>query len=306
MGKVMHFELGVDDLDRAKNFYSSVFGWKLDTSDMPGGGQYTSIITTDVDPQTMTPTEPGAINGGMVPRSEAVTPAPVVTIGVDGIDAALGAGGGRRRQDRDAKDRDPRHGRVRLLHRPRGQRHGSVGERQRLTAPTCDALLLVGDRELRHPPLRRARSHPKVLKALEDVGYEAPSPIQAETIPPLLAGPARRRPGPDRHRQDRRVRAADPAAHRPRRRDAAGARADADARAGDAGRGGVPAYAAHLKGLHVLPVYGGQRYGLQQSALRRGVHVVVGTPGRIMDHLDRGTLDLEPSASSSSTKPTRC
>lgn len=89
MGKVMHFELGVDDLDRAKNFYSSVFGWKLDTADMPGGGQYTSIITTDVDPETMTPTEPGAINGGMVPRSETVTPAPVVTIGVDGIDEAL-------------------------------------------------------------------------------------------------------------------------------------------------------------------------------------------------------------------------
>ena len=89
MGKVVHFELGVDDLARAKNFYSSVFGWKLDTTDMPGGGQYTGIITTDVDPQTMQPTEPGAINGGMVPRGEAVTPAPVVTIGVDAIDDAL-------------------------------------------------------------------------------------------------------------------------------------------------------------------------------------------------------------------------
>ncbi|HSE69331.1 MAG TPA: helicase-related protein, partial [Nocardioidaceae bacterium] len=51
-------------------------------------------------------------------------------------------------------------------------------------------------------------------------------------------------------------------------------------------------YAAHLTGLHVLPVYGGQAYGVQLSALRRGVHVVVGTPGRIMDHLDKGTLDL--------------
>ncbi len=89
MGKVTHFELGVDDLDRAKNFYSTVFGWKLDTMDMPGGGQYTGIITTDVDPQTMTPTQPGAINGGMVLRSETVTPAPVVTIEVSGIDAAL-------------------------------------------------------------------------------------------------------------------------------------------------------------------------------------------------------------------------
>ena len=51
-------------------------------------------------------------------------------------------------------------------------------------------------------------------------------------------------------------------------------------------------YAAHLKGLHVLPVYGGQGYGVQLSALRRGVHVVVGTPGRVMDHLEKGTLDL--------------
>ncbi len=51
-------------------------------------------------------------------------------------------------------------------------------------------------------------------------------------------------------------------------------------------------YAAHLKGVHVLPVYGGQGYGVQLSALRRGVHVVVGTPGRIMDHLEKGTLDL--------------
>jgi len=42
----------------------------------------------------------------------------------------------------------------------------------------------------------------------------------------------------------------------------------------------------------VLPVYGGQGYGTQLSALRRGVHIVVGTPGRIMDHLDKGTLDL--------------
>ena len=51
-------------------------------------------------------------------------------------------------------------------------------------------------------------------------------------------------------------------------------------------------YAAHLKGLHVLPVYGGQGYGVQLVALRRGVHVVVGTPGRVMDHLEKGTLDL--------------
>ena len=51
-------------------------------------------------------------------------------------------------------------------------------------------------------------------------------------------------------------------------------------------------YAAGSPGVKVLPVYGGQGYGVQLSALRRGVHVVVGTPGRIMDHLEKGTLDL--------------
>src|SRR3546814_20561278 len=47
-----------------------------------------------------------------------------------------------------------------------------------------------------------------------------------------------------------------------------------------------------MNGVHVLPVDVGQGYGGQLTALRRGVHVVVGTPGRIMDHLDKGTLDL--------------
>jgi len=51
-------------------------------------------------------------------------------------------------------------------------------------------------------------------------------------------------------------------------------------------------YAEGLTGVRVLPIYGGQGYGVQLSALRRGVHVVVGTPGRIMDHLEKGTLDL--------------
>ncbi len=51
-------------------------------------------------------------------------------------------------------------------------------------------------------------------------------------------------------------------------------------------------YAARLPGFHVLPIYGGQDYGVQLRGLRRGVHVVVGTPGRVMDHMRRGTLDL--------------
>jgi ATP-dependent RNA helicase DeaD len=52
-------------------------------------------------------------------------------------------------------------------------------------------------------------------------------------------------------------------------------------------------YAAHLRGFHVLPIYGGQSYTPQLNALKRGTHVVVGTPGRVMDHLERGTLALE-------------
>jgi predicted enzyme related to lactoylglutathione lyase len=87
MSKVVHFEIPADDLDRAKNFYGSVFGWELRTTPM-NGGEYTSVMTTDVDEQTQQPTEPGAINGGMFLRDERVT-TPVITIDVDGIDDAL-------------------------------------------------------------------------------------------------------------------------------------------------------------------------------------------------------------------------
>ena len=52
-------------------------------------------------------------------------------------------------------------------------------------------------------------------------------------------------------------------------------------------------YAAELTGFHVLPVYGGQEYSSQIRALRRGVQVVVGTPGRVMDHMRKGTLSLD-------------
>jgi predicted enzyme related to lactoylglutathione lyase len=95
MRKVVHFEIPADDLDRAKSFYGSVFGWRLDTFPMEDG-EYTGVTTTPVDEQTQTPIEPGAINGGMVKRDER-SPAPVITIDVDDIDKTLteiGAGGG--------------------------------------------------------------------------------------------------------------------------------------------------------------------------------------------------------------------
>ncbi|HKY58183.1 MAG TPA: DEAD/DEAH box helicase [Aeromicrobium sp.] len=133
---------------------------------------------------------------------------------------------------------------------------------------------------------------PKVLKALKDVGYETPSPIQAETIPLLMqnkhvVGLAQTGTGktaafalPILSRID----VSDPT---PQALVLAPTR-ELALQVSEA----FERYAAHLKGLHVLPVYGGQGYGVQLSALRRGVHVIVGTPGRIMDHLDKGTLDL--------------
>lgn len=87
MGKVVHFEIPADDLERAKGFYGSVFGWDLRTMPM-GDGDYTIVNTTPVDEQTQMPTEPGAINGGMVQRDER-NPAPVITIDVEAIDDAL-------------------------------------------------------------------------------------------------------------------------------------------------------------------------------------------------------------------------
>ena len=87
MDKVVHFEIPADDVDRAKEFYGSVFGWQLQTMSM-GDGDYTIAMTTRVDEQSQLPTEPGAINGGMMLRTER-TPGPVITIDVDAIDDTL-------------------------------------------------------------------------------------------------------------------------------------------------------------------------------------------------------------------------
>ncbi|WP_100344240.1 DEAD/DEAH box helicase [Compostimonas suwonensis] len=131
-----------------------------------------------------------------------------------------------------------------------------------------------------------------VLKALKDVGYETPSAIQAATIPPLLAGRdvvglAQTGTGktaafalPILSRLDLAQKSPQALVLAPTR--------ELALQVCEA----FEKYAAHLRGVRVLPVYGGQGYGVQLSALRRGVHVVVGTPGRIMDHLDKGTLDL--------------
>jgi ATP-dependent RNA helicase DeaD len=131
-----------------------------------------------------------------------------------------------------------------------------------------------------------------VLKVLKDVGYETPSAIQAATIPLLLEGRdvvglAQTGTGktaafalPILSRLDLAQKTPQALVLAPTR--------ELALQVCEA----FEKYATHLRGVHVLPVYGGQGYGVQLSALRRGVHIVVGTPGRIMDHLEKGTLDL--------------
>ncbi len=133
---------------------------------------------------------------------------------------------------------------------------------------------------------------PRVEKVLREVGYETPSAIQAEAIPPLLEGKhvvglAQTGTGKTAAFALPILSRIDLSQSTPQVLVLAPTRELALQVSEAFGR-----YAAHLKGLHVLPVYGGQGYGVQLSALRRGVHVVVGTPGRVMDHLEKGTLDL--------------
>jgi len=134
--------------------------------------------------------------------------------------------------------------------------------------------------------------HPAIIRALTDVGYESPSPIQAATIPPLLEGrdvlgQAQTGTGktaafalPILSRIDLKPGKPQALVLAPTRELAIQV-AEAFQR-----------YATHMPGLQVLPIYGGQSYGPQLHALKRGVQIVVGTPGRVIDHLDKGTLDL--------------
>ena len=134
---------------------------------------------------------------------------------------------------------------------------------------------------------------PAVMQAIADVGYESPSPIQAATIPIFLSGAdimgqAQTGTGKtaafalpllsklDLTQRDPQALVMVPT------RELAIQVAEA-----------FQKYASHMRGFHVLPIYGGQSYTPQLHALKRGTHVIVGTPGRIMDHLDRGTLSLK-------------
>ncbi|MEO6800651.1 MAG: DEAD/DEAH box helicase [Rhodanobacter sp.] len=134
--------------------------------------------------------------------------------------------------------------------------------------------------------------HPDVLRVLADVGYESPSPIQAATIPPLLQGrdvlgQAQTGTGKTAAFALPILSRISPRAGKPQALVLAPTRELAIQVAEAFQR-----YAAHIPGFQVLPIYGGQSYGPQLHSLKRGVHVVVGTPGRVIDHLDKGTLDL--------------
>ncbi|HYB81367.1 MAG TPA: DEAD/DEAH box helicase [Mycobacterium sp.] len=134
--------------------------------------------------------------------------------------------------------------------------------------------------------------HPSVLRAVADVGYESPTAIQAATIPALMAGRdvvglAQTGTGktaafaiPILSKIDVTSTATQALVLAPTRELALQV-AEAFSR-----------YGAHLPKINVLPIYGGSSYSVQLAGLRRGAQVVVGTPGRVIDHLERGTLDL--------------
>ncbi|HEX4975609.1 MAG TPA: DEAD/DEAH box helicase [Pseudomonadales bacterium] len=132
-----------------------------------------------------------------------------------------------------------------------------------------------------------------LLKALKQVGYETPSPIQAESIPLLLAGrdilgQAQTGTGktaafalPILQQINLRQNSPQVLVLAPTR--------ELALQVAEA----FQTYAHFMKGFHILPIYGGQGYETQIRALKRGVHVIVGTPGRVMDHMRKGTLKLD-------------
>jgi ATP-dependent RNA helicase DeaD len=130
----------------------------------------------------------------------------------------------------------------------------------------------------------------KILSALDKLGYETPTPVQAESIPALMTGrdlsvQAQTGTGktaafalPILSRLDLSKKEPQALVIAPTR--------ELAIQVAEA----FQSYARDLKGFHVAPIYGGQDYQIQLRALKRGTHVIVGTPGRVMDHLRRGTL----------------
>ena len=131
-----------------------------------------------------------------------------------------------------------------------------------------------------------------VIDAVKKVGFETPSQIQAQTIPLLMEGRdvvglAQTGTGktaafalPILARIDKKARHPQALVLAPTR--------ELALQVSDS----FQAFADHLGGISVLPIYGGQAYGIQLSGLRRGAQIIVGTPGRVIDHLEKGSLDI--------------
>ena len=132
-----------------------------------------------------------------------------------------------------------------------------------------------------------------LLKTLSEIGYETPSPIQAECIPVLLdgrdlIGQAQTGTGktaafalPLMEQIDVKLTKPQALVLTPTR--------ELAIQVAEA----LQSYARNMPGFHVLPIYGGQSYTIQLKQLARGAHIIVGTPGRVMDHLERKTLNLD-------------
>ncbi len=142
------------------------------------------------------------------------------------------------------------------------------------------------------PPFSSLGLAAPILKAVQEAGYETPSPIQAQSIAPLLEGrdllgQAQTGTGktaafslPLLSRIDIKLKVPQLLVLAPTR--------ELAIQVSEA----IQSYARHLKGLHVLPIYGGQSMGIQLRQLQRHPQVIVGTPGRVLDHIRRGTLKL--------------
>ncbi|MBY4677690.1 DEAD/DEAH box helicase [Marinobacterium arenosum] len=132
-----------------------------------------------------------------------------------------------------------------------------------------------------------------LLKALQEIGYETPTPIQNASIPHLLEGRdllgmAQTGTGKTAAFALPLLCRIDPTQNQPQLLVLAPTR-ELAIQVAEA----FQTYTRHMKGVHILPIYGGQSYDTQLRQLKRGVQVVVGTPGRVMDHMRRGSLKLD-------------
>ena len=154
--------------------------------------------------------------------------------------------------------------------------NGGKGTEEASSSTGFDALDLPGD----------------LLAAIKKVGFEEPSPIQAQTIPLLLEGRdvvglAQTGTGKTAAFALPVLAQIDTKARHPQALVLAPTR-ELALQVSDS----FQSFADHIGGVSILPIYGGQAYGIQLSGLRRGAQVIVGTPGRVIDHLEKGSLDI--------------